>query len=346
MNPCRRFTPTCAGGHAAHDQADVLDGRQSEPGQHRPRLGRGRRAGFVRRRDARAQARAANAIDRLALRVDARDVDDHGLLGRRPRRALPRDRHLRLAPRRRLRGALLFASALARGSASSYVDASADAMCGDAPRHVVIVDAGSTGCRAHTFEIVPGAAKPRFQLRAIGKKVKGHTPLASLAGVGDDAVANAIVPMLEQALAKVPADERSATPLYLWATAGVRVLSDEEQSSRWASVARVVSRRTRFRLGLDGGGLRVEREIALSDNRRRGRRVLRVARREPALGTGHDLRGRAGRGGGAADRGRAGRGRRGSAISLLRCRAPKYHPGPLRIEVGDDEAKGVRPLVA
>ena len=53
----------------------------------------------------------------------------------------------------------------------------------------MIVDAGSTGCRAHTFEIVPGAAKPRFQLRAIGKKVKGHTPLASLAGVGDDAVA-------------------------------------------------------------------------------------------------------------------------------------------------------------
>ena len=155
---------------------------------------------------------------------------------------------------------LVFASALARGSASSYVDASADAMCGDAPRHVVIVDAGSTGCRAHTFEIVPGAAKPRFELREIGKKVKGHTPLASLAGVGDEDVANAIVPMLEQALAKVPADERSATPLYLWATAGVRVLSDEEQSALWASVARVVSRRTRFRLGLDGGGLRVENE--------------------------------------------------------------------------------------
>jgi len=157
---------------------------------------------------------------------------------------------------------LVFASALARPwSASSYVDASADAMCGsDAPRHVVIVDAGSTGCRAHTFEIVPGAAKPRFQLRAIGKKVKGHTPLASLAGVGDDAVADAIVPMLERALAKVPADERDATPLYLWATAGVRVLSDEEQSALWASVARVVSRRTRFRLGLDGGGLRVENE--------------------------------------------------------------------------------------
>ena len=95
---------------------------------------------------------------------------------------------------------LVFASALARGSASSYVDASADAMCGDAPRHVVVVDAGSTGCRAHTFEIVPGAAKPRFELRAIGKKVKGHTPLASLAGVGDDDVAEAIVPMLEQDL--------------------------------------------------------------------------------------------------------------------------------------------------
>ena len=66
--------------------------------------------------------------------------------------------------------------------------------------------------------------------------------------------------MLERARALGPADDRDATPLYLWATAGVRVLSDEEQSALWASVARVVSRRTRFRLGLDGGGLRVENE--------------------------------------------------------------------------------------
>ena len=39
--------------------------------------------------------------------------------------------------------------------------------------------------------------------------MKGHTPLASLAGVGDDDVAKAIVPMLEQALAEV---DRGGSP--------------------------------------------------------------------------------------------------------------------------------------
>ena len=162
--------------------------------------------------------------------------------------------------------AAIFAARLVRasfasgvGGTATYRDASIDIMCGqDVPRHVVIVDAGSTGCRAHTFEIVPGATKPRFQLRTLGKKVKGNTPLASLAGKRDDDVAEAIVPMLTQALEKVPSGERGATPLYLWATAGVRVLPDETQRALWASVARVVSKRTGFSLGLDGGGLRLE----------------------------------------------------------------------------------------
>jgi hypothetical protein len=60
-------------------------------------------------------------------------------------------------------------------------------LCEGLPSYVVFVDAGSTGCRAHTFQVVPGEL-PAFALRSMGKKVKGHTPLASLAGKTDEQI--------------------------------------------------------------------------------------------------------------------------------------------------------------
>lgn len=106
-------------------------------------------------------------------------------------------------------------------------------LCEGLPPYVVFVDAGSTGCRAHTFLVVPGEL-PAFALRSIGKKVKGNTPLASLAGKTDEQITEALLPMLLKALDKVPQQHRGDTPLYVWATAGMRVLKDRQQDQLWA----------------------------------------------------------------------------------------------------------------
>jgi hypothetical protein len=106
-------------------------------------------------------------------------------------------------------------------------------LCDGLPPYVVFVDAGSTGCRAHTFHVVPGEL-PAFALRTVGKKVKSHTPLASLAGKTDQQIAHALLPMLARALDKVPPQHRGETPLYVWATAGMRVLNDHQQDRLWA----------------------------------------------------------------------------------------------------------------
>ena len=106
-------------------------------------------------------------------------------------------------------------------------------LCEGLPPYVVFVDAGSTGCRAHTFKVVPGEL-PAFALRTMGKKVKGNTPLASLAGKTDEQITEALLPMLLKALEKVPQQHRGDTPLYVWATAGMRVLKDHQQDHLWA----------------------------------------------------------------------------------------------------------------
>ncbi|EEH57231.1 uncharacterized protein MICPUCDRAFT_57898 [Micromonas pusilla CCMP1545] len=133
-----------------------------------------------------------------------------------------------------------------------------DVLCDGLPPYVVMVDAGSTGCRAHTFRVLPGDANakpPRsFALRAVGEKVKSKDALASLSGKTDAEIADALLPMLTEAVEKVPARDRSRTPLYVWATAGLRVLSEVEQDELWASVDAIARAKTPFKIAEKGDG--------------------------------------------------------------------------------------------
>lgn len=163
------------------------------------------------------------------------------------------------APRRVIAWGLLVAVLLCFAAVSSSRHASSvmgltggsinrDVLCDGLPPYVVFVDAGSTGCRAHTFRVMPSAELPAFGLRTVGRKAKGTTPLASLAGKTDEEVARALLPMLSAALDKIPPRHRPETPLYVWATAGMRVVSDADQDRLWDAVARVVRQHTPFLL--------------------------------------------------------------------------------------------------
>ena len=92
------------------------------------------------------------------------------------------------------------------------------------PEFLVFVDAGSTGCRAHTFRVNYSANdegegeegmrssgsddKTRlFSLTTVGKKVKSLHPLASLRGKSEKDIETALLPMLEGAMRKIEAIE-------------------------------------------------------------------------------------------------------------------------------------------
>lgn len=123
-----------------------------------------------------------------------------------------------------------------------------DVLCDGLPPFVVVVDAGSTGCRAHAFKVTPGTVAPAFTLEPAGARVKLETPLASLAGKSEGEVSDAIVPMLEEIAARVPAKDVPNTPVYVWATAGARALSETQQQTLWSTVTNVVRTQTQFKL--------------------------------------------------------------------------------------------------
>jgi len=164
------------------------------------------------------------------------------------------------------------------------------------PEFVVFVDAGSTGCRAHTFRVNYSAdeeeegeemtlsgkdktSRGLFSLTTVGKKVKSLHPLASLSGKSEKDIETALLPMLEGAMRKIEEIEekektngkrrrrrrsptttsfgkggqsegKSRVPLYVWATAGMRILTEKEQKELWRSVASVARKSTpRFAIG-------------------------------------------------------------------------------------------------
>ena len=127
-----------------------------------------------------------------------------------------------------------------------------DVLCDGLPPFVVVVDAGSTGCRAHAFRVSPGASASAFTLEPAGARVKLETPLASLAGHSADQVAAAIGPMLDEVASRIPASDVGDTPVYVWATAGARALSDEQQRQLWRVVTEAVRTRADFFLPAAG----------------------------------------------------------------------------------------------
>jgi len=166
---------------------------------------------------------------------------------------------------------IVFASSTSSTTSSSVGVAKRNILCDiGVPEFIVFVDAGSTGCRAHTFQVnsvdTDAADGRLFSLTTIGKKVKSQHPLAWLSGKSEREVAEELVPMLEGAMRKIEQIEEDRmqshggrkkgkngggrVPLYVWATAGMRILTEKEQRELWRSVASVVrTKMPRFAIG-------------------------------------------------------------------------------------------------
>ena len=114
--------------------------------------------------------------------------------------------------------------------------------CERAPEYVVFVDAGSTGCRAHAFRVTPtmeddGKDASLFRIDTLGTKTKTKMPLARMGG----RVREELLPAVRGALERVPdAAARERASVYVWATAGFRVLTPAKQQALWREVREVM----------------------------------------------------------------------------------------------------------
>lgn len=96
--------------------------------------------------------------------------------------------------------------------------------------YAVICDAGSTGTRAYVYRLDPGATRVRAQRAA---KVKPG--LSTFGGRPEDTVAY-LLELVADATPLVPAELRAQTPLFVRATAGMRLLESYEQEGVYSAL--------------------------------------------------------------------------------------------------------------
>jgi Golgi nucleoside diphosphatase len=91
------------------------------------------------------------------------------------------------------------------------------------PRHLVVLDAGSTGTRVHVFQYAADSSSSYASLLLPEPKLKVQPGLSAYADNAPGAAAS-LHPLLQFASQHIPASQVPQTPVYLMATAGLRLL--------------------------------------------------------------------------------------------------------------------------
>lgn len=111
-----------------------------------------------------------------------------------------------------------------------------------------MVDAGSSGTRAHVFQWNPKSSPPNiipYPNRSYGAVIKSHIPLSSAAN-DTKAIRKIFEPVIIEATRVIPPDFYSSTKFYVFATAGLRLLPVSDQAIILELTTQYLSERSPF----------------------------------------------------------------------------------------------------
>lgn len=98
---------------------------------------------------------------------------------------------------------------------------------------MTVIDAGSSGCRAHVFKFVGGSVEPEHE------NLKVRPGLSSFANEPTQA-GKSLEPLLEFMRNEIPEESRGESPIYLKATAGLRMIDETSSAAVLESVRRAL----------------------------------------------------------------------------------------------------------
>lgn len=113
----------------------------------------------------------------------------------------------------------------------------AEVVTGQQELYAVVVDAGSTGSRGFVYKLrfsSDGQTRASISAESCGKVRPGLSSFVS----NPEAVVEYFMPLIIQAKSLVPTQHLHDTALYIKGTAGMRILSDDEQYRLWQEVER------------------------------------------------------------------------------------------------------------
>mmetsp|Transcript_764 Transcript_764/g.1018 ORF Transcript_764/g.1018 Transcript_764/m.1018 type:complete len:257 (+) Transcript_764:1-771(+) len=121
-------------------------------------------------------------------------------------------------------------------------------------KYLTIIDAGSSGCRAHVFKYK--TVQGQVQVEAEHPNLKVRPGLSSFANDPQKA-GDSIKGLLDFMREHIPVAERSSAPVYLKATAGLRMLPIQKSSAILDSVKKIF-RESEFAFDDDHGAIIIQ----------------------------------------------------------------------------------------
>ncbi|XP_031573083.1 ectonucleoside triphosphate diphosphohydrolase 1-like [Actinia tenebrosa] len=114
-------------------------------------------------------------------------------------------------------------------------------------KYAVFCDAGSSGTRIKVYKLVVGVHDPievsDVKELDVPKPNKAKPGLSAFADSVSD-IGSYLDDLIDSAKNVVPADRQSSTPIYLYATAGMRLLEDDEKNAVINEVNKLLSDKT------------------------------------------------------------------------------------------------------
>ena len=102
--------------------------------------------------------------------------------------------------------------------------------------HGIVFDAGSSGSRIHVYKWKTGGGGPKDQFDLVEDDILKIKPGLSAYKEKPSEAGSSLLPLLEHAKKKIPADAVATTPVFLMATAGLRMVGEAAKDAILKSV--------------------------------------------------------------------------------------------------------------